>query len=426
MLRFIIPLLALFLVSCASTSRTNKLSNPIPPPPADGNPIIPSTGMSNLQENNRKNPWERLYTFEKQYRSNAWNYSDQRPVLGLKALLYPTTQSFGASKTYLSLGNDFNSVNDFGAASRAYWAALTLVNRAFASRPDKERIRKAAYLKLAEIEKRSNHNFSTQLFNLVAYLAGTYLNSSQANADDRKFYADFEKLNQVEKSIFQDYKKMEKLRQQSAQGQAAAEEASGDASVTMGLQAMRALLSIASIAAGGSAYSGIGDSLMTVGAAVEISQFEQMTQEQIEAFKNNIQIAEGMIKDVQKQLKEDAIAYREKIENDIRGMESGKTFVTSQILFYLSSAENTNPYLRVLKDFAQDKKLLLKKLNEFEQSGQKPNQQNFAGILDQFKRMEKYVNEREQISNDAKVSEKAYFEEPKDSSLFMTVDIKSK
>jgi hypothetical protein len=117
---------------------------------------------------------------------------------GVATLVYPATTRPAAAFGYVRIGDDFIAGGDFGAAARGYWAALTLLEKTFASRPQKEIIRKAAYKGLQKVSLAQGDTVRAGIMGLSAKLATTYLATEQAVRDDSLFYQEMAKWKDVE------------------------------------------------------------------------------------------------------------------------------------------------------------------------------------------------------------------------------------
>jgi len=164
----------------------------VPPRPWGGSPSLPTRNLLNTTPAlGTMDVAERIKAIDENYRDVVWNRASHT---GLWQLRYPVTHKQELCQQYMALAAEFERAGDDGGASLSLWAALGLVDRTVGSRPDKEKIRLAAFTALAKMaERKGQHRWAT-LLTLVADLGQAYLASEDAKRDHDGFYAQLETL----------------------------------------------------------------------------------------------------------------------------------------------------------------------------------------------------------------------------------------
>ena len=263
-------------------------------------------------------PWMRLQLFQ-ECRDEAWNY-DPTPLPGARALLHPTHRAIKASRDYVRIAEDFERERELGGASRAYWGALGLVLKARASRPDRERVRWAAFAGLQRIAALRGQPRWSSLLELCAGLASTYLGSAEAQRDETGFAVSFTTV--LDREI---------------ESRRAAE----DAKSASNWQVLGALAN-AGLQAGAAAAQGKNLSLSEQAQlAGEVGTAAKAGQKRERAAMEALAAVLTKIDDAGRRLSA-AVA------DDVAEVEAGGSFVGEQARFYLEVSAEPAPYLAVL------------------------------------------------------------------------------
>jgi hypothetical protein len=270
----------------------------------------------------RKPPTKRLGEFEENYRTFEY-CAGLRSNAGCSPLIYPRAVQQGAGWDYVFLGRDFVSAGDPGGAARAYWSALVLSGRSVASRAEKEKLRRAAFLGLRDIARARPQRRWGEMMSLCARLAETYLTTDQAANDDRAFYAE-----------------MDQHRSALLAGESARRAASTQYAVAM-MGAMGSLNAGMSATAVGNTQLGNQQMMQGMGTLLQASADHDL--------------ASAQLRDIQSRQAGAAIAFRGIVAEDVPEIEAGKSFLAETTMFYLLSAQDAEPYLRVLREFAPGK-----------------------------------------------------------------------
>jgi hypothetical protein len=139
----------------------------------------------------RLDPEARLASIESEIRLRgafAHLYTDEDfGSTGVGMYAHPAATRPEAAWRYVWLARDFEAQGDDGAAAHAFWGALVITNTTFASKPDRSRIRRAAYEGLRSSASRRGQWDRAALFELCVVMYDTYLASSTARAADSAF-----------------------------------------------------------------------------------------------------------------------------------------------------------------------------------------------------------------------------------------------
>jgi hypothetical protein len=239
-----------------------------------------------------------------------------------------------AAWTYISLGEDYVETKDWGGASRAYWAALELVSRTVASRPDRERVIRSAFEGLEKVAEARGQQKWAKLMKFSARLADTYLNSRQAAAENAEFYQQMQTIKEAQKGV------------EKAHQDAKSQLWNGLVSVVQaGLQAANA--------------AQYGDSSSTMDYATKgITQLVDTGTKYNQAIE--------AINALNKKFSEKYEHLRAAVADDVEAIEAGNSFVANGVLFYLDNAADPAPYIKLINSFAKNKPQLRALLAPYE------------------------------------------------------------
>jgi hypothetical protein len=247
--------------------------------------------------------------------------------------VYPTTKRLYAASEYVIVAKDFERSGDPGAASRAYWAALVKVSGTFASRPDKEQVRQAAYEGLRDLAKQRNQNRWAELLDLPAKLCAVYTKTSQAGRDHSEFY---KIVNSARRDLVNEAQAQRELERQQMMSAFAA-----------GLGQMQA-----NVVANSGNYQQAMDIQMNTFRDTMIANVE--IQSGYEAVRDSLMRASGGSEE-----------FLKAVAEDVTEVEAGHSFVAREVLFFLSTAEDPSPYLPMLEQFASDKRPIRVALSDY-------------------------------------------------------------
>jgi len=305
---------------------------------AAGRSTLPAELTGEQSDPGRMDPWQRYARFEYQYRSSPaedpeYNYASRYD--GSAALVYPKHVRRDAAWEYVLLGRDFHALGQRGAASRAQWAALTLVRKTVASRPDRERIRQTAYRELAVIARESGQNEWAALLDLCANLVDAYLQSPKAREDQNSFSAVVTKLKEAE--------------EEQRRAQAASDRQALFGAITAGLQQGQAMSMVQNNAQGA-----ISLTLQNLQQTIDLSDTLSGQREQIE----KLEQGRGDF------LRE----FETVVANDVTEIEAGLSFVAREATFFMLGTGNPKPYLAVVRSWSAGRGRLLKRVADAEKS----------------------------------------------------------
>lgn len=302
--------------------------------------LLPKQAAYDSDALERKEPVARYADFERQYREGVYQdpyWPLEAKYEGLGQLIMPPSVRPEAAWGYVSLGKDSAAKGDYGSAARAYWAALELVSRTIASRPDRERIVRAAYEGLEEVAKARGQRKWERLMRFCSRLADTYLASSQAETDNTAFYTQMDTIKK-------------------AQLEVEAKESEANSQYWQGmLLAASAGLSAASAAYTGNSYLAGRHAGTGLGQAMESKANYQEVADKIKAITEKQNVQYRML--------------RVAVTNDAEEITAGNSFVANEFLFYLENAQSPEPYLTLLKAFARNKPQLLNVLTSSSAEG---------------------------------------------------------
>lgn len=317
-----IPMLALcaLMTGCTATMpQSQKMAT-----------LLPQQTMVDAMAAARQMPETRYAEFEQQYREGKfedpyWPLASQYEGFG--QLVMPPSVRPGAAWTYISLGDDYLEAKDLGGAARAYWAALELVGKTVASRPDRERIVRVAFEGLEKVAEARGQQKWAKLMKFSSRLADTYLNSPQATKENEEFY-------ELMKTIQDTQQGMEEEQQQAKS------------------QMLSGLLMAATsgLAAANASSFATTAGLATIGATqvVDAGVKYKEAMEKITALNNKFN--------------EKYAQFRMTVADDVESIEAGNSFVANATLFYLENATDPKPYISLMHSFAANKPLLKKLL----------------------------------------------------------------
>lgn len=272
----------------------------------------------------RGDPWARLDRAEQRYRDVAGNFVGHT---GLDALRYPVTTKVGAAWQYVEAGRDFAARGEHGAAARAHWAALTLARRTFASRPDRERVRRAAYEGLAASARAREQPRWAALLGLCADLARVYLGSPEAGAHREAFEEELARLQEAE--------------DRARAAQRAASAALFSAQMKSAIDSANAQIATASIADPAERLRAQG--MIGLSAAQASVKLGLETAEASSAFGAALaSIGRG------------AGEFKAVAAEDVAEVQAGQSFAAVEVAFYLAGAKPVAPYLERLRSYAKE------------------------------------------------------------------------
>lgn len=208
-------------------------------------------------------------------------------------------------------------------AQRAYWSALVLSARTVVSRPEKEKLRRAAFLGLNEVAQRRSQVRWGKIMQFCAHLADTYLTTEQAAADDRAFFTD-----------------AERIRDDVLAAEAARRAAQNQATLAM-VGAMGSMNAGMNAAAAGNSAAATQYTIQGVGSLIQANADNEEALAQL----RSIQGRQAGI----------AAEFRGIVAEDVPEIEAGKSFLAETTLFYLLSAQGAQPYVQSLTEFSQGK-----------------------------------------------------------------------
>jgi hypothetical protein len=327
--------------------------------------LLPQPAHYDAAALDQKPPAVRYADFERQYREGAhqepyWPLEDKYEGIG--QLVMPPSVRPEAAWAYISLGKDFRTNGDLGGAAVSYWAALELVTQTVASRPDRERVMRAAFEGLEAVAEARGQKKWGKLMRFCAHLAQTYLDSPQAQADNARFYAHMETIKTAEQEI------------ELARAQANS-------------QLMNGLLN--------AAVAGVG----VAGAMMAHNSFavQQYTEQGVSTFmeaKTNYNNVTAAIKELAEKSNEQYKALRLAVASDVEAEEIGalRSFLAAEVLFYIDNATAPGPYLQLLSRFARNKprlNALLTSYGDLSKTSLTPEMQ--TKVLEELEEIQKFV-----------------------------------
>jgi len=265
---------------------------------------------------------------------------------------------------HISLGKDFMTKGDLGGAARSYWAALELVSRTIASRPDRERIIRAAYEGLEAIAEARGQRKWGKLMRFCSHLAGTYLDSSQAREDNANFYAQMNILKTAEQEM---------------------EQAQSEANS----QLMQGLLL--------GAFAGVGAAgAFMNGASSQFGNYVGQGVMQLSESKINYDQAVATITDLAGKTNEQYRMIRFAAATDVEEITAANSFVGNEFLFYVKNAKDPRPYLQLLDRFAANKPQLKSVLTSYsDESRVQATPEFLTKVRDELVQIEIFVSKYE-------------------------------
>jgi hypothetical protein len=332
--------------------------------------LLPTQARYDSDALEQQDPSTRYADFERQYREGEyqdpyWPLAAQYEGIG--QLVMPPSARPEAAWAYISLGKDFVTKGDLGGATRAYWAALELVSRTIASRPDRERIVRAAYEGLESVAGARGQKKWGKLMRFCSHLAGAYLDSPQVEEDNAAFYT---QINTI-KTAQQDMEK--------AQSETNSQLVSG-------------LLM--------TAVSGLG----AAGAAMNHDSlgFQNYTSQgvnQLVESHSNYRKAADLIKELTDKSAQQYKDLRMAVASDVEEVDAAHSFVANEFLFYVKNTKAPGPYLQLLGRFARNKPQLKKVLAVDEDPSKiKVTPEFLTSVRDELVRVEKFVAQYERRS----------------------------
>lgn len=318
---------ALLLVGCVSTGMTARHLSAILPAATDAESDSTFTG----------DPWKDLAIWEADYRGGFGRsepepfYADQ--YTGVATLVYPATTRSAAASGYVRIGNEFLSVGEVGAAGRAYWAALTLLDKTFASRSQKETARAGAYRGLQKVSLSQGESARASLMGLAARLSEIYLSSPQALADDSLFYREIIKWKGVQLAAEKKQADIERRQTWVAI-----------------LQGINGAVQANAVPKGDVAGS------LAVGqqVAADAAATDRVFAQQMEQVTRSLRQYSSQIRALKAGLTDNAIDF---------GSGLSRT-LGEEIVYALATAQDEAPYRTALQEFAADKPALRSALNQ--------------------------------------------------------------
>lgn len=301
---------------------------------AHPNDALPTAAWADQNDPGRGNPWQRLAAFEHAYRSSlpedeAWNYAAEYG--GSRQLLYPKSVRKEAAWTYVLVSRDFSARREWAPAARAAWDALALVRKTLGSRPDRERIRRAAYRELAAVARQRQQAQWAELLELCATLIDVYLETPKARSDQHAFYAVIDKVRKAEEA--------------QARAEAAHDRAAVLGAISTGLQQ-------------GQAYAAAGNDPQAV-AQTTLRNFEQTM-----SFANQIADQAAAIREAGEGRAAFLHEFAEVVGDDVTDIEAGLSFAAREVSFFLLSDPERGPYIEAIRRWGREKPKLLALLEQ--------------------------------------------------------------
>ena len=314
------PLIAIVAVAAAGCGAVPQRAD-------QGYVQLPEQGFKSLVDAPREDPWKRVREIDTDFRDTPWNYTENHQ--GLDRLRYPTTSNLHAAWMYVLAARDFRAQDERGAAAQAYWTALALAGRAFASRADREFIRRTAYRELADLSTQRSEPAWAAVLGLCADLSDAYLASPQAQADDASFYTELARVRREGervaslRSSLESKKSMDTFR------------------TSMGLVAAFAQ-------AVSDGMNGNTNSTQAQDLAKQTLERSAEEEKEIRALQDEYDSSIG-------RLTQRTRSFRSVVAEDVSEVAAGKSFLADEVAYYLGAAKDATPYRQVLQRFAVDK-----------------------------------------------------------------------
>lgn len=329
--------------------------------------LLPKQAQYDSDALEQQDPSARYADFERQYREGE--YQDPYWPLaakyeGIGQLVMPPSVRPEAAWAYISLGKDFVTKGDLSGAARAYWAALELVSRTIASRPDRERIVRAAFEGLEGVADARGQKRWGKLMRFCSHLAETYLESPQAEEDNAAFYTQINTIRTAQQE-------MEKARSEA------------NSQLVQGL----VMTAVAGLGAAGAAMND---------NALAFQDYTTTGITQLVDSTSNYDQAAAMIKELIDKSAEQYKELRIAVASDVEEVDAAHSFVANEFLFYVKNTKTPGPYLQLLGRFARNKPQLKKALAADEDaSNRKITSEFLVKVRDELVVIEKFVAQYE-------------------------------